>query len=204
MKKTYGIFFVALILCLYVININTIVYAKDSISTFGTTLNSAINKHIGTISYHNDVRLNGISLTSGFNNTDIDVFSYATQQLYITQDDIELMSKLVAAESIGEPYTGKVAVASVVLNRVSNPKFPNSIQGVIFQKNAFSCVKDNQIMSTPNEDCYRAVYEAINGSDPTNKALFFYNPTIATCNWMKQTNKINETRIGHHTFFKVE
>lgn len=204
MKKTYGIFFVALILCLYVININTIVYAKGSISTFGTTLNSAINKHIDTISYHNDVRLNGISLTSGFNNTDIDVFSYATQQLYITQDDIELMSKLVAAESIGEPYTGKVAVASVVLNRVSNPKFPNSIQGVIFQKNAFSCVKDNQIMSTPNEDCYRAVYEAINGSDPTNKALFFYNPTIATCNWMKQTNKINETRIGHHTFFKVE
>lgn len=204
MKKTYGIFFITLILCIYVVNINAVVYAKDSKSTFGTTLSSAINKHIGTLSYDNNTNINSISLTSGVANTDIDVFSYATQQLYVTQDDIELMAKLVAAESIGEPYTGKVAVASVVLNRVSNPKFPNSIQGVIFQKNAFSCVKNNQIKSSPNEDCYRAVYEAINGSDPTNKALFFYNPDIATCNWMKQTNKINETTIGHHTFFKVE
>lgn len=204
MKKTYGIFFITLILCIYVVNINAVVYAKDSKSTFGTTLSSAINKHIETLSYDNNTNVNRISLTSGVANTDIDVFSYATQQLYVTQDDIELMAKLVAAESIGEPYTGKVAVASVVLNRVSNPKFPNSIQGVIFQKNAFSCVKNNQIKSSPNEDCYRAVYEAINGSDPTNKALFFYNPDIATCNWMKQTNKINETTIGHHTFFKVE
>lgn len=185
MKKIYSIFFATLIISLCVINIST-AYAKTENSTKATRYT---NKSV---------------LTSKNDNTTVDVFSYATQQLYITQDDIDLMAKLVAAESIGEPYTGKVAVASVVLNRVSNPKFPNSIQGVIFQKNAFSCVKNNQIRSTPNEDCYKAVYEAINGSDPTNKALFFYNPAIATCNWMKQSNKVNETIIGHHTFFKIE
>lgn len=191
MKKIYSIFFATLIICLCVININT-AYAKSQNSGFSTNLIKSDNYSNKSV------------LTNKNNYTDVSVFSYATQQLYITQDDIELMAKLVAAESIGEPYTGKIAVASVVLNRVANPKFPNSIQGVIFQKNAFSCVRNNQIISTPNEDCYRAVYESINGSDPTNKALFFYNPAIATCNWMKQSNKVNETIIGHHTFFKIE
>lgn len=185
MKKIYSIFFATLTLYICVININ-IVYAENSNSDFS---NDFSNKSI---------------LTTKKDDADVNVFSYKTQQSYITQDDIELMAKLVAAESIGEPYKGKIAVASVVLNRVSNPKFPNSIQGVIFQKNAFSCVKNNKIISTPNDDCYRAVYEALNGRDPTNKALFFYNPAIATCNWMKQTNKVNETIIGHHTFFKIE
>ena len=191
MKKIYSIFFATLIICLCVININT-VYAKNQNSTCSTNLTKS------------NIYSNDSVLTDGNSDTDVSVFSYATQQLYITQDDIELMANLVAAESIGEPYKGKVAVASVVLNRAANPKFPNSIQGVIFQRNAFSCVRNNQIVSTPNEDCYKAVYEPINGSDPTNKALFFYNPAIATCNWMKQSNKVNETIIGHHTFFKIE
>ena len=112
------------------------------------------------------------------------------------------MAKLVYAESRGEPFEGKVAVASVVLNRVMISQFPNSIREVIFQKNAFSCVKNNEIIANPDQDCYNAVYEAIKGVDPTNNAIFFYNPKISTCSWMKSTEKNDVKTIGNHVFFK--
>lgn len=131
----------------------------------------------------------------------VEVFSSKQTLLYITQSDLDLMAKLVYAESRGEPFEGKVAVASVVLNRVVSPQFPNSIKEVIFQKNAFSCVQNNEIAANPDQNCYNAVYEAIRGVDPTNNALFFYNPQIATCSWMKSTSKTDVTTIGNHVFF---
>ena len=93
-------------------------------------------------------------------------------------------------------------MASVVLNRVLSPKFPNTIKDVIFEPNAFSCVKNNNIIAYPDQKCYDAVYEAIRGKDPTNEALFFYNPKIATCSWMKAIKKIDSLAIGQHIFFK--
>lgn len=139
-------------------------------------------------------------------NTNIDevveVFNHGQTSLYVTQSDVDLLAKLIYAESRGEPYEGKVAVASVVLNRVLSPEFPNSIQGVIFQPKAFSCVKNGSITAYPDENCYAAVYEALKGVDPTNNALYFYNPSTATCSWMKSTEKQNVKTIGHHVFFR--
>ena len=193
MKKTCSIFVTALILYLSVININP-AFAVALDEACSETKNVSLNVEINENHSKSNEQSNEV----------IEVFNHATQQLYITGEDIDLMAKLVSAESIGEPYTGKVAVASVVLNRTIDPHFPNTIQQVIFQKNAFSCVKNNKINAIPNQDCYNAVYDAIRGADPTNDALFFYNPTIATCNWMKETHKINQTIIGHHTFFKID
>lgn len=132
----------------------------------------------------------------------VEVYSQGTNSLYITKSDIDLMAKLVYAESRGEPFDGKVAVASVVLNRVQSPDFPDSIKDVIFEPRAFSCVKDNNIIASPDQNCYDAVYEAIKGTDPTNEALFFYNPKISTCSWMKAIKKIDSRAIGQHVFFK--
>lgn len=132
----------------------------------------------------------------------VEVFNHGQQSLYVTREDIDLMAKLIYAESRGEPFEGKVAVASVVLNRVLNSHFPNSIRGVIFQPNAFSCVRNNQIIANPDQNCYNAVYEALRGNDPTNEALYFYNPSTATCTWMKKTEKVDPKVIGHHLFFK--
>lgn len=198
MKKKYSIFVSALILCLSVINVN-LAFAKTVGETCSETNNIKIDEKINK--NHN------INANSKFNvNHDevLQVFSHDSQKLYITGEDIDLMAKVVSAESRGEPYAGKVAVASVVLNRTIDPHFPNTIKEVIFQKNAFSCVKNGQINASADKDCYDAVYDAIKGIDPTNDALFFYNPAIATCNWMKETPKINETTIGHHTFFKIK
>lgn len=198
MKKKYSIFVIALILYLSVINVNP-AFAKTLGETCSETKNVQMNEKI--------TENNNINTNSQFReNRDevLQVFNHDTQKLYITGEDIDLMAKVVSAESRGEPYAGKVAVASVVLNRTIDPHFPNTIKEVIFQKNAFSCVKDGQINASADQDCYDAVYDAIRGIDPTNDALFFYNPAIATCNWMKETQKINETTIGHHTFFKIK
>lgn len=134
----------------------------------------------------------------------VEVFNSATIKIYLTESDIDLMAKVVFAESKGEPYDGKVAVASVILNRATNSKFPNTVEGVIKQRNAFSCVKNGVIDVVPDSDSYNAVKEAIRGNDPTGDALYFYNPKIATCSWMKGVEKCNVILIGAHEFFNVQ
>lgn len=133
----------------------------------------------------------------------VEVFTSNDQMIYLTEPDIYLMSQIVYAESKGEPFEGKVAVASVILNRVLNPKFPNTIKEVIFQPYAFSCVVEGSISVEPSEDCVSAVYEAISGNDPTGEALFFYNPEISTCSWMNSVEKYNTIPIGQHLFFSL-
>lgn len=137
------------------------------------------------------------------NEDTVQVFKSNNKSISLSQSDIELLAQIVHAESKGEPYTGKVAVASVVLNRVVSPGFPDTVEGVVKQKNAFSCVVNGQINVVPNSDSYNAVKDAIRGIDPTNQALYFYNPKIATCNWMKNVSKKNVKSIGQHVFFKV-
>ena len=118
----------------------------------------------------------------------------------ITNEELLLLSKLVTGEARGESYEGQVAVAAVVINRVKDPRFPNTIRDVIYQKNAFSVVKDGSINMQPTESAYTAAQEALYGSDPTNRAIYFWNPDIATCKWIKKLNPY--MRIGNHVFAK--
>jgi N-acetylmuramoyl-L-alanine amidase len=131
----------------------------------------------------------------------VQVISFNNKDVYITEDDVYLMAQIVYAESRSEPYEGKVAVASVILNRLKNPSFPKSVEEVIKQKGAFSCLQDGQIDVIPDKISYDAVLEALKGKDPTNNAVFFYNPKIATCGWMKNVSKKNVRPIGNHVFF---
>ncbi|MFL0247556.1 cell wall hydrolase [Candidatus Clostridium stratigraminis] len=133
----------------------------------------------------------------------IQVLNYNQKSIYVTESDVYLMAQIVYAESRSEPYEGKVAVASVILNRLQSPGFPKSIEGVIKQKNAFSCLVNGRIDVIPDKASYDAVLEALSGKDPTNKAVFFYNPKIATSYWMKNIEKANVKPIGNHVFFVV-
>ena len=85
----------------------------------------------------------------------------------IVSADHRLLAKLVYAEARGEPYKGQIAVAAVVLNRVRSSSFPNTISGVIYQRNAFTCVNNGSINNTPDSSCIRAALDALNGWDPT-------------------------------------
>ncbi len=112
--------------------------------------------------------------------------------------DIYLLAKCIHAEARGEPYLGQVAVGAVVLNRVKSSAFPNSISGVIYQPYAFTAVIDGQINLEPNETAYSAARDAMNGWDPTNGCLYYYNPATATSSWIwSRTVKLT---IGKHRF----
>lgn len=115
-----------------------------------------------------------------------------------SSSEINLLARVVYGEARGESYTGQVAVAAVVLNRVENSQFPNTIHGVVYEPGAFSVVDDGQINLTPDEQALKAARDAINGWDPTGGAIFYYNPK-------KTRNKFLHSRpvlttIGNHRF----
>jgi N-acetylmuramoyl-L-alanine amidase len=115
-----------------------------------------------------------------------------------SQNDIQLMANAVYGEARGEPYTGQVAVAAVILNRVQSATFPNTVSGVIFEPRAFTAVADGQIWLTPNETAKKAVMDAMNGWDPTGSALYYFNPDTATSGWIWSRPQIK--KIGKHIF----
>ena len=114
--------------------------------------------------------------------------------------DLNLLARLVYAESRGEPYTGQVAVASVVLNRVKSSSFPNSVAGVIYQSGAFSVVNDGQINLSPNDTARKAAQDAINGWDPSYGAIYYFNPNTAKNKWI--WSRPVTVVIGKHRFCK--
>lgn len=115
-----------------------------------------------------------------------------------SERDLQLLANAVYGEARGEPYEGQVAVAAVILNRLESPDFPNTISEIIFQPLAFTAVADGQIWLTPNPRAKEAVLDAINGWDPSENALYYFNPKTATSEWIWTRPQIKQ--IGQHIF----
>jgi N-acetylmuramoyl-L-alanine amidase len=115
-----------------------------------------------------------------------------------SSNDLKMMANAVYGEARGEPYEGQVAVAAVILNRVDNPAFPNTPTGVIFQPGAFTAVADGQIWLTPNENALKAVQDALNGWDPSDGCMYYFNPVTATSKWI--WSRPQYKKIGKHIF----
>ncbi|EFV72792.1 YkvT protein [Bacillus sp. BT1B_CT2] len=116
----------------------------------------------------------------------------------LTHKEKDLLSRLVHAEAKGESFEGKVAVANVVLNRVKDSRFPDSVKSVIYQRNAFEPVLNGSIEKKADRESVEAVEEAVDQNKKETDALFFYNPDIASDDWIK-TRKVVK-RIGNHVF----
>ena len=114
--------------------------------------------------------------------------------------NVNLLARLIYGEARGEPYTGQVAVGAVVMNRVKNSSFPNSVSGVIYQSGAFDAVKDGQINLTPDSTAKKAAQDAINGWDPSYGAIYYFNPSTATNKWI--WSRPMTVTIGRHRFCK--
>lgn len=116
--------------------------------------------------------------------------------------DVQLMARAINGEARGEPYEGQVAVGAVILNRVKNANFPNTIAGVIYQTGAFTAVADGQINVAIEEGStvYKAAKDAIDGWDPTGGAVYYFNPNTATNKWIWSRPLIKT--IGKHRFCK--
>ena len=116
--------------------------------------------------------------------------------------NLQLIARAINGEARGEPYEGQVAVGAVILNRVKDSKFPNTVAGVIYQKGAFTAVSDGQINQPIAEGStvLKAAQDALNGWDPTGGAIYYFNPATATKKWIWSRPLIKT--IGKHRFCK--
>lgn len=119
-------------------------------------------------------------------------------RVQLTDEELELMARVISAEARGESFEGQVAVGAVILNRVKHEDFPDSVTEVCTQPGAFCGVSDGQINIEPSESCRRAALAAISGEDPTGGALYFYNPKTAASDWIRSRPVV--VIIGAHWF----
>lgn len=122
----------------------------------------------------------------------------------LSNEEKDLFARLVEAEAKGESYEGKVAVATVVLNRLESPEFPDSVTNVINEvvgsAYAFSPVQNGEINKPASDESKKAVDEALTRKDRLQDCIYFYNPEIATDTWI--TTREVVTTIGNHVFAK--
>ncbi len=116
----------------------------------------------------------------------------------ISHSDLNMMAHVVYGEARGEPFTGQVAIAAVILNRLRDPRFPHSIPAIIYQPGAFTCVSDGQYNLQPDAEAMKAVMDAVHGWDPVLGAVYYFNPATATSSWIWSRPQI--LRIGKHIF----
>jgi N-acetylmuramoyl-L-alanine amidase len=116
--------------------------------------------------------------------------------------DEQLLARAINGEARGEPYEGQVAVGAVIINRTRDPKFPKTIAGVIYQPGAFTAVSDGQI-NVPidkGSTVLKAARDALNGWDPTDGCIYYWNPATATSKWIWSRQIVK--KIGKHYFGK--
>ena len=139
----------------------------------------------GIFSYNN---------TSSYNETSGSVISYSSA-------DLDLLARLITAEADSQPYQAKVGVGAVVINRVNSSDFPNSLSGVIYQKNEyyyqFTPVENGWIYRAASQDAKNAAYDALHGSDPTRGAIYYFDDS-ATNQWL--WSRTIAARIGKMVF----
>lgn len=135
----------------------------------------------------------------GFNLLNKEIYAQGKSS---STSDVQLLARAINGEARGEPYEGQVAVGAVILNRVKDSKFPNTIAGVIYESGAFTAVADGQINVPIDESStvVKAAQDALNGWDPTGGAIYYFNPSTATNKWIWSRPVIKT--IGKHRFCK--
>lgn len=106
----------------------------------------------------------------------VTAFAYEDIEGEIIEGQKSLLAVLVMAEAGNQDLTGKRLVVDVVLNRVRDPRFPNTIEEVIYEDNQFSPVEDGGLdrsMWTVTQDCFKAVEMEFNGNELDNDVIYF-------------------------------
>lgn len=117
--------------------------------------------------------------------------------------DLYWLSRIIYAESGGEPMEGQIAVGNVVLNRVASPDFPDTIPSVIFdRKNAvqFEPVSNGTVYQTPSPKSVEAAKRVLSGERVLENALYFYAPALSSGTWI-HANRPYDRTIGCHRFY---
>lgn len=171
-------------------------YSGNIDGIYGSQTEKAVRK----FQKNNGLKVDGIAGKATLNAMGIMTSNSSSSSGGTNSNDLNLLSRVVYSEARGEPYVGQVAVAAIVLNRVSNSAFPNSVAGVVYQSGAFDAVSDGQINLTPDSTARKAAQDAINGWDPTYGCIYYFNPSTATSKWIWSRPQV--ITIGKHIFCK--
>ena len=117
--------------------------------------------------------------------------------------DLYWLSRIISAESQGEPLAGQIAVGNVVLNRVAHSDFPSTVKDVIFDTKhgvQFTPVANGAIYWEPTAQSVKAAQMALEGSNTVGKSLYFFNPSLSQGTWIVQ-NRTYHSTIGNHRFY---
>lgn len=120
-----------------------------------------------------------------------------------SQEDLYWLSRVISAESRGESLYGQIAVGNVVLNRLRDPAFPDTIRGVVFDtKNAvqFEPTANGTIYHDPTAQSILAARLVLNGADAVGECLYFFNPSLSQGTWIRE-HRPYHTTIGCHRFY---
>ncbi len=174
----------------------------DTLFLISQRANTSVNK-LKTVNnlYTNTIREGQVLyLSSNANAPTTEIPNRGSQR----DEDIYWLSRIINSEAQGESYEGKVAVGNVIINRVNSPKFPNTIKGVVFDKQngytQFSPVIDGTIYNNPDAYSIKAAKDVLNGSRPVGDALYFLNPRKSTNFWIVENREHIKT-IGLHDFY---
>ncbi len=126
----------------------------------------------------------------------------STDESY-SEEDLYWLSRIISAESRGEPMEGKIAVGNVVLNRVNSVDFPNTIYDVIFDERwggQFEPVRNGAVFAEPTEESIEAAKICLNGKNIIGNCLYFIAPALAQNFWVPNNRQFYMT-IGCHDFY---
>lgn len=121
-----------------------------------------------------------------------------------TADELYWLSRIISAESRGESLLGKLAVGTVVLNRVASSEFPNDIYSVIFDREwgvQFTPVANGTIYDKPTEESILAAKMVLEGARVAGDSLYFLAPSLTNNHWIME-NREYVTTIGVHWFYR--
>lgn len=117
---------------------------------------------------------------------------------FYNETDLYWLSRIIHAESGNQPLLGKLAVGNVVLNRVRDSRFPNTVYGVIYQKNQFSPASSGSVRRTPSAESVVAAKLCLDGAVALDNVLYF-NRVGLNC-WAAKNRPFVQT-IAEHSFY---
>lgn len=121
--------------------------------------------------------------------------------LPFTDEELELLAKITMVEAGYESYEGQLAVANVILNRVKDPRFPDTIHDVIYAPKQFPPAHNGLLdRAVPNESVWKAVRAAAAGENNVEGAVYFHNPNVSSGRFWNSLTEV--AKIGNHRFLK--
>lgn len=118
-----------------------------------------------------------------------------------SEEEIELLAKITMVEAGYEPYEGQLAVANVVINRVKDSRFPDTIRDVVYAPGQFPPAHNGLLdKAVPNESVWKAVQAALEGENNIEDAVYFHNPKVSSGRFWNSLKRVKD--IGNHRFYK--